>query len=448
MMKFKLQNIRVLFLAAAVLALGACGGDSSTAETYANQNTPHPDYSRLLARTSSIYQPVGEIQDTTPTFTWKAVPNAIEYMFGHEDTITDSDWHEYIVNTKEARCNSIKCSYTPDDFEFAVGDERAWWVRAKTPQGWLPWSSAYTFKVTDGTVRLPSSRPITPKGKIDTASPSFTWTPGNGATHYQLGIENDDSASWVTYTVSAGEAHCQSSECSFTPNTSTLIDGDNATWWVREKRNNWNDWSDGASFSVRLTVAYTPFEGIPNVTSIVEANGKWYGLLGLDLLEDDGSHNVSTIFTTQYGYDSSISVSITGKLYFVTIKHKASTTPGNGYGFGRIEELHSIDLISYQVVSEIVESSISISAYMTNYLVFSKRHRSYGPGDAGNATRYYKVDSNSEFIYLGLSRFGEKFIIESIDQINNVVHVKLRHNYSNVTYKKITSAMGVGLEDE
>ncbi|WP_299873171.1 hypothetical protein [uncultured Cocleimonas sp.] len=456
-MNYNLLISRISLLTATSILLIACGGGDSTS-TSTTANTPHPKFSRLLAKTSSLFQPVGEIQDTTPTFKWKKTTGAINYLFGHEDTDTEMRWEEYKVSAKEANCETADiCSYTPNDIEFAIGDEKVWWVRAETSAGWQAWSDAYVFTVTDGLITLPSSQPVSPKGIINTTSPTFKWTPGNGATHYEFGMEKYDESDWISYTISTDQANCQSTECTYTPNPSTLSNGDNKTWWVREKvAGIWQNWSEGSIFSIEENSPYTPFENIQNITSVVNLNGKWYGILDTEILEDDGADNITTIYTSQYGFDSSLSSAIAGKLYFVTIQNP-STQIGDVYGPDRVEELHSLSIDSMQDEMIFADGNIKIvEGSMRDFLLVSKNLIPYDFSEAITTDiMYYKIDSDANVIYVGQtpyrayssSDFNNSLSISSVDIANNVIHVDILTS-PTITRKIITDTINVGLEDE
>ena len=67
-------------------------------------------------------------------------------------------------------------------------------------------------------------------------------------------------------------------------------------------------------------------------------------------------------------------------------------------------------------------------------------------------TYYYKIDKNLNLISLGnYMRNYSRFSVISTDTINNELHIKTRkliNGHSVETFKKITSAINTGLEDE
>ncbi len=254
-----LSKNQIFGISLLALLLASCGASDNSSLSVDDTVTPHPKFSRVLAKVSNAYAPTGNIKERQPTFKWQAVSGATEYSLGHEDANSATQWYEYIISATDANCSSgTTCSYKPADITFAVGDEKVWWVRGKVQGAWQDWSAPYVFTVIGDTNPLPASEPIYPIGNINTQNPNYKWTPGNGATQYEFGIESADSSQWESYIVSANNANCQATECSFTPASSILNNGDSYTWWVREFRNNdWENWSNGASFSVNTIVAPT-----------------------------------------------------------------------------------------------------------------------------------------------------------------------------------------------
>ncbi|HIO97845.1 MAG TPA: BspA family leucine-rich repeat surface protein [Leucothrix sp.] len=221
-----------------------------------SSNDTHPEFSWAKVSTSNNYQPSGDTTDITPTFKWGAVLNASSYQFGHEDVNGATRWHDYVLNTQQLSCTTNICSYTPTDITFAIGDKKAWWVRAKVSGAWRSWSSPHVFKVIDNTP-LPSlgAQPISPKGEIDTRFPTLKWTSDSNATLYQIGYENQNGTEWSQESVYPSQAYCQSLSCFYRPSHAHFNIGDKKTWWVRSRINNrWGMWSAGANFSIKNTV--------------------------------------------------------------------------------------------------------------------------------------------------------------------------------------------------
>ena len=192
---------------------------------------------------------------------------------------------------------------------------------------------------------------------------------------------------------------------------------------------------------------YTPFANTDNVTNVVKANDKWFGISGNKILQDDGT-NVSTIFSSTTPYPlSSLTAAITGKLHFILIKSKGSQCMCNSHGRGKLLELHSYDISSAQDSVLLSKFNVSIvNSSMKDFLLVSTRHGTPGSRQT-HPTNYYKIDKEAKSIYVGKRYQGTRFSVASADTINNELHVIIS-NGSTSTPKKITSAVGIGLEDE
>jgi len=250
---YKYKRIPCILLSVSALFLTACGGSGST-----DTATLHPAFDRALVSRSPNYSPSGDIIETSPTFSWKVTQNATEYEFGHENPEGQGDdWHSYEISATQAGCQlptNQFCSYKPTDISFSVGDEKAWWVRAKVAGDWKDWSQAHLFKVIqDPNTGGKTPEIITPKGDITETHPEFSWTSISLATEYQFGYENLYTPDgWEDYTVTPAQANCtiSGSDCTYTPSTNFAI-GDQKIWWVRSKvSGQWSDWSEGSEFSV------------------------------------------------------------------------------------------------------------------------------------------------------------------------------------------------------
>lgn len=194
---------------------------------------------------------------------------------------------------------------------------------------------------------------------------------------------------------------------------------------------------------------FTPFANTPNVTSIVEASGKWFGISGKSVLQDDGA-NVTTIFTSPNSV-SALTTAITGKLHFISLKNKGSQCRCNHRGSGKLVELHSYDISSAQDSVVLAKFGVSIiNSDMKDFLLVSAHHGTPGSRQQ-HPTNFYKIDKEDQSIYVGKRYHGTSFFVESADTINNILHVKIRTVVDSslvYTLKKLTSAVGIGLEDE
>ena len=187
-------------------------------------------------------------------------------------------------------------------------------------------------------------------------------------------------------------------------------------------------------------IPYKPFANMPDVTDIVKTGAhKWFGIRGKSVLLDDGNDNITTLFTSYYGIQSSLMTNITPKIIFVS--HEDSS--GN-----QISEIHTIDINTLEV-----KKSLSINGEfrpivfkMYNYSIFRtvvppQIHFPY--------IKFYKIDENGEGIFLGVNDTDNVFSIEpnGIDQHANIIHVEAG-NRDNPKKWKVTRTAGVGLEEE
>ncbi len=261
---------------ATLLTLTACGGGEK--KTVSTDND-HPDFSWARVKVSNAYQPSGNIKNTTPTFKWKSVSKATNYQFGHEDVNSGMRWRDYNISANQAGCKTgLSCSYKPTDNTFAIGDKKAWWVRAKVGNKWKSWSGAYVFNVVGDNNPSTRAKQISPIGKINTLKPTFKWTPGNGATNYQLGYQNKSGSGWYQYSLTARQANCQATQCSYKPSYNSpaarIIAGVTKTWWIRAKINGtWTGWSNAADFFVPGLPADTRKERLKLAKSLIRLSG-------------------------------------------------------------------------------------------------------------------------------------------------------------------------------
>jgi len=248
-----------------IFFLSSCGGSSSSSGV--TNTDDHPNFFRAKATDSPSYYPTGNISETNPSFSWKAINNATEYHFGHEGTLDSSEWHSYRVSPSEANCQNVgdTCEYTPTDYTFPLSVEKVWWVRAKINGAWQDWSSPIIFTVVDnggGGGNNAVSTPLAPKGEINTTTPEFSWTSVTGALKYKIGFEDANTAEgWQTHIVWADDAGCESSQtCTHTLYNTGLNQGQEVAWWVKAEVNGeWGDWSETGAFNITQSQTARPF---------------------------------------------------------------------------------------------------------------------------------------------------------------------------------------------
>jgi hypothetical protein len=126
----------------------------------------------LTPRAATLVSPTGTVTDTTPTYTWNAVPEATDYYLratdGSGSTAIDT-WY----TAAQAGCESGTgtCSVTPTT-ALAPGSAR-WWIRTRNGTLDGPWSSGLNFTV----ITAASPTPPTSRGQLQ----------ANGTTAIPLG---------------------------------------------------------------------------------------------------------------------------------------------------------------------------------------------------------------------------------------------------------------------
>lgn len=247
-------NYKFLVLTIVGLLLSGCGG-SGTTDTVV-LDIERPGFLKTSASRTVGFSPVGNITETSPTFTWIGTTNATDYEIGYEDPNNSSTWTTHAVSATVSNCNTSgnsSCSFKPI-VTFAIGDYRAWWVRAKVNGVWQDWSSVHTFTVVkdNTTVEIPET--LTPVGTIHETSPTFTWKGVSNATEYRLGYEElSTQDSWEELTLLSSVLNCQNTtqNCTFTPPADTFKKGNNIAWYVRVKvGGNLGEWSNATLFTI------------------------------------------------------------------------------------------------------------------------------------------------------------------------------------------------------
>ena len=186
------------------------------------------------------------------------------------------------------------------------------------------------------------------------------------------------------------------------------------------------------NYTLGVDGVYIPFTDTPNVSSIVKANNKWFGISGKSVLQDDGQGNITTVFTTPIKFESTLKTAISGKVHFVS----RNIGP----------ELISLDIATGQ--SNVVLKSRRVmdieNGSMRDFLLVSTF---FPDAHMDKPHNFYKIDKNDQPIKVGIKQASHNFLIESVDTIKNEIHIK-KETRTTTKFYKLTDAVGIGLEDE
>ena len=100
---------------------------------------------------ATLMYPNGVITDSTPTYTWNAVPTATWYYLWVTDAsgIAVQNW--YSAGAAGCAGGTGTCSVTPGT---AVTGSVTWWVQTWNSSGYGPWSAGMPFRVGSHVVTL------------------------------------------------------------------------------------------------------------------------------------------------------------------------------------------------------------------------------------------------------------------------------------------------------
>ena len=194
----------------------------------------------------ALNAPSGSSPDTTPTYTWNAVPGATDYELvvrGRTGTAVSR------TDAASSVCSGATCAVTPTTV--LSGGTYAWAVQAKNANGPGLWSAPKFFWV--GTSPPGQATLGGPSGTITDATPTYTWGAAANAAWYRLVVVNA-SGGVVLDRWSPDLFVCNATGCGVTQPTPLPAGG--YGWVVRT----WNPagfgaWSAAGTFTVSATAA-------------------------------------------------------------------------------------------------------------------------------------------------------------------------------------------------
>ncbi len=141
--------------------------------------------SKLPGR-AALLSPTGTIGTSNPTFLWRCVPGATQYLLRvlnvNTNTVILNQWYDAEVVVSNKGC-SIKPGLSLVD-----GNSYRWWIQAKNNKGNGPFSYYNSFRYAN--VSPGGVTPISPRGLISTSLPTFIWTAISSANQYHLQVIN------------------------------------------------------------------------------------------------------------------------------------------------------------------------------------------------------------------------------------------------------------------
>jgi photosystem II stability/assembly factor-like uncharacterized protein len=123
------------------------------------------------APTATLVSPKNTVIDTTPTYTWNALPGVTHYYLWVDDSGTQGKV-KALYTAAQAGCaaGTGTCSVTPTT-ALAIGPGQ-WWIRAWGAAGYGPWSASLSFQV--------NRRPAVPASRGQRKSDGTTVIPLGG----------------------------------------------------------------------------------------------------------------------------------------------------------------------------------------------------------------------------------------------------------------------------
>lgn len=185
--------------------------------------------------------PTGNINTTTPEFSWTNVSGATRYLLGYEDATNADGWQGHNISATTANC-SQNCKFTPSNTGLYQGQDIAWWVKAKVNGVWGEWSATQAFHIEASSAKIPNEPYQFFCNGIDNRIPVVPSALINGITFngdwYQINPANDTE---LLVTDSSGNTSVAASNLGATSLVST-----NGALYVHAKGFNYYRVNNGA----------------------------------------------------------------------------------------------------------------------------------------------------------------------------------------------------------
>ncbi len=203
----------------------------------------------LAPTTVTPLSPIDNIgANSTPTFTWQAIPNATNYKLWVKESssgVVNQVW--YTPNETNCANGELTCSITP--VSPINNGTHFWKVRARNIVGLGPWSERLTFFIGSP----PSATTlISPSGSITSSTPTYFWNAVPNTVFYQMKVRDSSNTVVTNLQFTAIQAGCGNGEavCNVTPSVS--LSNDNYRWIVKTKNEaGHGPWSDQLEFDIQ-----------------------------------------------------------------------------------------------------------------------------------------------------------------------------------------------------
>jgi hypothetical protein len=190
--------------------------------------------------------PSGQTTDTTPTYTWNAVPWATWYQLYVNDSQGNKIQQWYAAADLGCPDGTGTCSVTPT-VELGIGPCQ-WWIQTYNRVGLGPWSGGKSFTFPPPPTAVTQTWP---SGTITDSTPAYIWNAVSGATWYQLYV-NDSTGIKIQKWFTASEVGCETGTGTCSVKPTTALGAGAGQWWVQTySSGGFGPWSlPGRSFTV------------------------------------------------------------------------------------------------------------------------------------------------------------------------------------------------------
>ncbi|MEE9321472.1 MAG: CAP domain-containing protein [Granulosicoccus sp.] len=208
---------------------------------------------------ATLVSPSGTISNTTPGYSWNAVPGSTWYYLWVQDSSGVKARIWYTAAQSGCSAGVGECTVTPTQ-AVSKGISR-FWIRTWNAEGVGPWSDALVFKVGNAPI---AATLLAPSGNIMDTTPAYSWNAVPGATWYYLWVQDSGGIKVQTW-YTAAQAGCAggAGTCSVTP--AVTLNFGNAKYWIKT----WNSigtgpWSVVGNFIVSFANPDTVACAAPN----------------------------------------------------------------------------------------------------------------------------------------------------------------------------------------